>query len=101
MVDDARAALAGWEAERPRNFYDATPNLARALRTHRGDDGDAALESRLREFGATVAQVVEPAARTQERVGNGPRLVEQTDALGRELQELEFHPAHDDAGRAV
>lgn len=100
MENDARAALAGWEAERPTNFYDATPNLARALRTHLGDDGVAAFESRLREFGATVAQVVEPAAQTQERVGNGPRLVA-ADALGRELQEIEFHPAHEDAGRAV
>ncbi|MGZ4415062.1 MAG: acyl-CoA dehydrogenase family protein [Gaiellaceae bacterium] len=100
MENDARAALAGWEAERPTNFYDATPNLARALCTHRGGDVDAAFESRLREFGATVAQVVEPAAQTQERDGNGPRLVA-ADALGRELQEIEFHPAHDDAGRAV
>jgi len=36
----------------------------------------------------------------QERAGNGPRLVA-ADALGRELQEIEFHPAHADAGRAV
>ena len=99
MENDARAALAGWEAGRPTNFYDATPNLAGALRVHLGDDV-AGLDSRLREFGAAVAQVVEPAAQTQERVGNGPRLVA-SDALGRELQEIEFDPAHADAGRAV
>jgi hypothetical protein len=33
MENDARAALAGWEAERPTNFYDATPNLARVSGT--------------------------------------------------------------------
>jgi alkylation response protein AidB-like acyl-CoA dehydrogenase len=100
METDARAALASWEADRPANFYEATPNLARALRSHLGDAGFAALESRLREFGAVVAQVVEPAARTQERAGNGPRLAG-ADPLGRELQEIEFHPAREEAGRAV
>jgi acyl-CoA dehydrogenase len=99
MENDARAGLADWEAGRPTNFYDATPNLANALRVHLGDDV-AGLELRLREFGAAVAQVVEPAARTQERLGNGPRLVA-ADALGREYQEIEFDPAHADAGRAV
>ena len=100
MKNDARAALAAWEADQPTNYYDATPNLGRALRTHLGDDGVAALESRLSEFGAMVAQVVDPAAQTQEQTGNGPRLVA-ADALGRDLQEIEFHPAHADAGRAV
>lgn len=47
-----------------------------------------------------VAQVVEPAAQTQECAGNGPRL-SGADPLGRELQEFDFHPAHEEAGRAV
>ena len=100
MKRDARVELAAWEAGRPTNFYDATPSLAQALRTHLGSAGTAALEPRLRAFGATVAQVVEPAAQMQERVGNGPRLLG-ADSLGRDRQEIEFHPAHDDAGRAV
>ena len=100
MTDDGRAALAGWEADQPTNYYDATPNLARALRTHLGADGVVRIQPRLRDFGAMVAQVVEPAAGMQERAGNGPRLVA-ADALGRERQEIEFHPAHADAGRAV
>ena len=69
--NDARAALLGWQAEQPTNYYDATPNLGRALRTHLGDDGVAAVESRLSEFGATVAQVVDAAAQTQEQAGKG------------------------------
>ena len=33
MENDARAALAGWDAERPTNHHDSTPNLALAMRT--------------------------------------------------------------------
>jgi alkylation response protein AidB-like acyl-CoA dehydrogenase len=100
MTDDARAALAGWEADQPTNYYAASPNLGRALRTHLGADGVARFESRLSDFGAIVARVVDPAADVQERAGNGPRFVP-ADALGRDLQEIEFHAAHADAGRAV
>jgi acyl-CoA dehydrogenase len=100
MTEDARAALAGWEAEQPTNYYDAAPDLGRALRAHLGADRVREFESRLSAFGALVAQVVDPAADAQERAGAGPRLVA-ADALGREQQEIEFHPAHADAGRAV
>jgi alkylation response protein AidB-like acyl-CoA dehydrogenase len=93
MGTDARAGLAAWEASRPQNFYDATPNLARALRAHVEGDRVAALEPRLREFGALVAEVVEPAAQRQERDGHGPRLVA--------ADRIEFDPAHETAGRAV
>ena len=76
MTDDARAALAGWDADQPTNYYDAAPDLGRALRTHVGGAEDLdQLESRLSEFGAIVAHVVDPAAGLQERAGNGPRLV--------------------------
>jgi acyl-CoA dehydrogenase len=100
MESEGREALARWEAERPASFWEGAPNLARALRMHLGDEAFAELEPRLRGFGERVAQVVEPAAATQEQEGHGPRLVP-ADALGREGQELEFHPAHDEAGRAV
>jgi alkylation response protein AidB-like acyl-CoA dehydrogenase len=69
MESDTRARLGGWEAERPTNFFDATPNLARALRTHRGDDDLAPFESRLREFGWTVAH----SSRMQVRLGRHAR----------------------------
>ncbi len=100
MENEGREALACWEAERPANFYDAAPNLGRVLRGHLGDDAAAALEPRLRAFGAAVAQVVEPAAQTQEREGHGPRLVP-ADQFGREANEIEFHPSRSIAGRAV
>jgi acyl-CoA dehydrogenase len=100
MENEGRDALARWEEERPANFYDATPNLARVLRMHLGAEGLAAVEPRLEAFGGAVAQIVEPAAQMQEREGNGPSLVP-ADSLGREIQEIEFHPARDVAGRAV
>ncbi len=64
MESEGREALARWEAERPENFYEAAPNLGRVLRAHLDGDVVAALEPRLRAFGAAVAQVVEPAAQT-------------------------------------
>jgi hypothetical protein len=67
---------------------------------HLGERGAALAEPRLRAFGGAVAQVVEPAAQTQEAEGHGPRLVA-ANRLGRETQEIEFHPARETAGRAV
>jgi acyl-CoA dehydrogenase len=93
-VDEGRRALARWESDRAANFYDATPNLARVLRAHVGAAGLAAIEPRLRRFGGAVATIVEPAARAQESEGSGPR-------LGREGQQIEFHPALRSAGQAV
>jgi acyl-CoA dehydrogenase len=100
MENAGREALARWEAERPENFYEAAPNLGRVLRGHLGAEAAAALEPRLRAFGAAIAQVVEPAAQAQEREGHGPHLVP-ADPLGREANEIEFHPARATAGRAV
>ncbi len=92
MQTDARAALEAWQASRPANVYDALPTLARGLQAHAGTDVAASLEPRLHALGADVAQVVDPAAALQEQARDYPRL---------SGSEIEFHPAHDEAGRAV
>jgi acyl-CoA dehydrogenase len=90
---DGRAALERWEASRPDNFYDATPFLASALRVHLEDDRFAAIEPKLRSFGAAVVAVVEPAVATIE----GRRELPSVDGDGN----VTFGPEYADAGRTV
>ena len=94
-----REDLARWVAARPANFYDATPNLARVL-AHRAGDRLAAMAPRLRAFGGVVATVVEPAVVTLEGHRDLPAHVA-TDAIGRRMEAVEFHPAYRGAGDAV
>src|SRR5205085_5342058 len=80
---EGREALERWQASRTDNFYDASPHLARAL-AGRAD------EAKLRAFGATVAQTIDPAVYELER--EGPR----TDG-----ERVTFHPLYAETGRAV
>jgi acyl-CoA dehydrogenase len=91
---DGRAALARWKASRPDNFYEATPFLRAALRSHLSEDDLARIGSRLHSFGAAVARVVDPAVGRLE----GRRELPAVDADG---QRVEFDPAYAEAGRAV
>ncbi|HEY3187355.1 MAG TPA: acyl-CoA dehydrogenase family protein, partial [Solirubrobacteraceae bacterium] len=92
MADDARAVLARWESARPANYYDANPNLRAALRRHLGE-GLADVEERLREFGAAVAQVVDPAVARLEARRDVPAVSSS--------QDVAFDLAYAEAGRAV
>ncbi len=87
---EGREALERWQASRPDNFYDASPNLARALRARLGAARLGELEPRLRAFGAAVARVVDPSVYELER--EGPT----TDG-----SDVGFGPRYRDAGRAV
>ncbi len=98
MDADPRAELERWQAARTKNFYDVTPNLARWLRARLGDEGLRGIEPRLREFGATVATVVEPSVGALEL---RPPSLAPADSLGREPQRVAFDPEYAQAGRAV
>jgi alkylation response protein AidB-like acyl-CoA dehydrogenase len=88
-VDTAgREDLERWQASRPDNFYEASPNLARALRARLGVVAE--LEARLHAFGSAVAQLVDPAVFELER--EGPRI---------DAAEVRFAPAYGAAGRVV
>ena len=75
-------ALAEWESSRPATFYDE-PLDRRASRDE---------AARLRAFGETVAQVVDPAVAEVESRRDLPR----TDGAA-----VQFHGAHERAGRAI
>ncbi len=95
-----RGDLGAWWDSRPTNYYEATPNLARVLRRWAGENAAEKMEPTLREFGATVATVVEPAVVTLEGHRELPAHI-RDDGIGRPLEAIEFHPAYDVAGRAV
>jgi len=95
-----RADLARWLEAAAANLYTATPNLARSLRAHLGAAGLRSIEPRLEAFGRVMITDVEPAVRTLERHRELPVHVPY-DGIGRRIDGIEFHPAHQEAGRAV
>ena len=95
-----RNDLSAWWQARPNNYFDATPNLARVLDRWAGDSAREKMEPALREFGATVATVVEPAVVTLEGHRELP-VHAPYDGIGRPLEAIEFHPAYEVAGRAI
>jgi acyl-CoA dehydrogenase len=100
MDNPGRAELVEWERDRPRDFYAATPNLARTLEVHAGTRRLIAMEARLRDFGTSVATVIDPAVATMERHRQFPAHVPR-DAVGHPVEAVEFHPAYTEVGREV
>ena len=80
-------------ASRPRNVYDASPFLRTGLAHYLGAAGLAQVEPRLREFGATVASVVEPAVAAIE----SRRRIPDVDGA----QQIAFDRDYEASGRAV
>lgn len=73
------------------NFYDADPNLARALRLRLEPDVFAHVEPILREAGEVAGGELDRLAREAER--NPPRLVA-FNARGERVDEVEYHPSY-------
>jgi acyl-CoA dehydrogenase len=95
---EPRGELERWQSARARNFYEATPHLAQALRVRLGGDDVRSLEPRLDAFGEIVATVVDPLVRTLEL---RPPALAPADYLGRESQRVWFDPEYARAGRAI
>jgi hypothetical protein len=97
--ETGRAHLVAWERSRPSSFFTSDANLQAVLRQHLGLGYTAAL-SRLEALGEKSAQVIDPAARQEDRLPNHPRL-ERYSSVGERLEAIEFHPNHDLIGRIV
>lgn len=93
-AQQGRADLADWEANKPDNFFAADRNLQYILRRLLGDDGYAEVAANLYQFGAACATTIDAAAKAEDRIGNHPRL-ERYDGVGRRVENIEFHPNHD------
>ena len=95
-----RSELREWKAASVANFYDADPNLADVLDRRAGRAAREKMEPALREFGGVVATVVEPAVVRCELHREFPAHVP-FDGIGNPLEAIEFHPAYEEAGRAI
>ncbi len=95
-----REDLVRWYESRATNYYDMSTNLRDVLDLRAGSPRRLEMEGRLRDFGATVAQTIDPAVEAQERHRTMPLHVPY-DAVGRRTELIEFHPAHERASAAV
>lgn len=94
-----RRLLDDWQSSRPDNFLVADRNLQRLLEFHWGEERYAEHLPRLYQFGRAVAEI-DDLVRTANRDENLPRL-NRYDGVGRRVEEVDFHPAHHEAGRAI
>jgi alkylation response protein AidB-like acyl-CoA dehydrogenase len=95
-----RTDLGRWSDARPEDYFATSDNLRAVLEHHAGRASLGAMAPRLAAFGRTVAGVIEPAVATLERHREFPALVAY-DGVGRRVERVEFHPAHDRATAAV
>lgn len=95
-----RADLSAWEASKPTNFFTADKNLQIVLRRLLGEDGYNAIVDNLTRFGEQTAQVIDPAVKIEDRIGNHPRL-QRYNGIGERVEEIEFHPNHDLVGEII
>lgn len=96
----ARADLLRWQADQPRNFYDATPQLSRLLRRLMPAARLVRHEAHLRTFGGVAATALDAAAIVNNREGNLPRL-DRWSPYGERTEGLENHPSYDACGKAI
>ncbi|MDQ7036897.1 MAG: hypothetical protein Q9P01_19295 [Anaerolineae bacterium] len=80
-------------------FFTSDTNLHYVLQRYLGDDYETAKQD-LAKLGASVATVIDEAAKVEDRIGNHPRL-DRWSALGERIEQIEFHPNHDYIGRMV
>lgn len=95
-----RADLAAWEGGKPQNFFTSDINLRAVLRRILGGQRYEAFRPRLVELGALAATQLDAWAKTEDRLGNHPRL-DRFDGIGQRTEAIEFHPNHDKAGAII
>lgn len=98
--EKGRAALLAWEDGKPKNYFTADVNLQRVLRHFMGDVAFASARQNYESLGAEAATSLNEAACIEDRIGNHPRLERWSD-LGERIEQIEFHPNHDLAGRII
>jgi acyl-CoA dehydrogenase len=99
-AERGRADLITWEQGKPDNFFTSDANLQHVLRYHLGDERYGEVSARLSDFGGDAATQLDALAKQEDGIGNHPRLQRYT-GLGERIEQIEFHPNHDAAGRLI
>lgn len=99
-IHSGRQRLEDWKESIPDNFFVADRNLQRLLEFYWSEERYRQHLPRLLEFGGVVATVIDEAARISNLDENLPRLSRFT-GTGRRVEDVRFHPAYHEAGRAI
>lgn len=99
-AEAARRDLAAWTASFPADPFGADAPLRRILADRLPAERLAALADRADRFGRAVVAEVAPAVRRCEQRGNLPEPT-RWDAIGRQVEGVDFDPAYHSAGVAV
>jgi alkylation response protein AidB-like acyl-CoA dehydrogenase len=100
MTNPGREDLLAWRDSKSTNYYAAVPGLTSELRLRMGSRFKDSLATQLSSFGDVVATEIEPAVQLIERNREYPKL-RSYDEFGQHIEQVEFHPAHDDAARSA
>ncbi len=95
-----REDLERWVAEASVGWSRAHPTLVEHLALRAGEPLPTSWVAEIDGFAATVATVIDPAVARCEAHRDLPRHVPY-DGVGRRVERIEFHPAHDVAARAA
>ncbi|MEM9777920.1 MAG: acyl-CoA dehydrogenase family protein, partial [Chloroflexota bacterium] len=92
--------LAEWLQLQPDNYFSADKDIQRKLELYLGKEKYAKTMPRLYKFGSVLAKQVDPLVRSSNLNENLPRL-QTTDEIGRNVQDIAYHPDYHAAGRYI
>jgi alkylation response protein AidB-like acyl-CoA dehydrogenase len=97
---EARRHLQEWLKMYPDNFFLSDSNLQIILQRYLPPGEYDNYETRFKRAGHDAATQLDSNARLEDKIGNHPRL-ERYSGIGERIEAIEFHPAHDEAGRLI
>ncbi|MEM8863728.1 MAG: acyl-CoA dehydrogenase family protein, partial [Chloroflexota bacterium] len=92
--------LAEWLELQPDNYFSADKDIQRKLELYLGKEKYAKTMPQLYKFGKVLAKEVDPLVRSSNLNENLPRL-QATDEIGRNQQDVVYHPDYHAAGRLI
>jgi hypothetical protein len=100
LEQPGREDLVKWKAAKPTNYFIAIPDLNSVLELRMGQPLETSFIDDLSAFGVTVATIIDPAVQLLESNREFPKL-RPYDELGQRIDEIEFHPAQNQAASAA
>ena len=92
--------LSEWLKLQPDNFFSADSDLQRKLELYLGKATYVKTMPSMYKYGSVLAKQVDPLVRSSNLDKNLPTL-KSTDAIGRNAQEVDYHPDYHAAGRLI